>query len=92
MVSFVTIYLPLWVLSLISLSIYFTNNSYNDRLASIAVLILAFTPTFEIVRSQIPKVSSVVYIEWMVAFELLFMLLNVYIYSYEKRGLDVPFD
>lgn len=50
MVSFVTIYLPLWVLSLISLSIYFTNNNYNDRLASIAVLILAFTPTFEIVR------------------------------------------
>lgn len=32
------------------------------------------------------------YIEWMVAFELLFMLLNVYLYSYEKRGLDVPFD
>lgn len=32
------------------------------------------------------------YIEWMVAFELLFMLLNLYQYSYDKRGMDIPFE
>lgn len=85
MVGFVTIYLPLWVLSFISICIYFTNNNYNDKLASIAVLTLAFIPTFEIVREQTPKISSIVYIECMVVFQLFFSLLNVYLFSYNIR-------
>ena len=40
--SFVTVFIPLWLLGLINLGIYFQDGTLSDRLGSIIALMLAF--------------------------------------------------
>jgi hypothetical protein len=48
--SFVTVFIPLWLLGLINLGIYFQDGTLSDRIASIIALMIAFIayiPTIE---------------------------------------------
>jgi hypothetical protein len=61
-----TIFLPLLLLSLINLAIFFQNADLHDRIASVSLLMLAFVSLIPTLRSQLPPSSEISMVEWMV--------------------------
>ena len=57
--NLLSIFLPLWVLALINLTIYFQDISFAGRLAVIATITLAFIAFLPTINDKIPQ-SSVV--------------------------------
>ena len=49
-VTIATIFLPLWLLGIINLGIFFQDNNLADRIASIAALMIAFVALFPTIR------------------------------------------
>ena len=61
--SLVTIFLPLWLLGIMNLGIFFQDNGFADRLATIATVMLAYMAFMPVVRSQLPPNPSITFIE-----------------------------
>jgi hypothetical protein len=80
----VTIFLPLWSLSLINLCLFFCENDYAQRLTAIATLTLAFIPTVQVVRGQIPSTPKVTFVEIAIYAEIFSTFLFL-VESYTKR-------
>ena len=57
-----TIFIPLWLLSVINLGIFFQDNALADRIASIASLMIAFVALIPTIREQIPPNPKIIYI------------------------------
>jgi hypothetical protein len=60
------VFVPLWLLGLINLGIYFQNEELSDRIGSIIGLMLAFIAYIPTIRSAIPPSSNLVFMEVMV--------------------------
>jgi hypothetical protein len=85
-----TIFLPLWLLAIINLGIFFQDNTLSDRIASIAALMIAFVALIPTIRDQIPPNPRIVFIEILVYFETLTSLFAL-IHSLDVRK-DEEFD
>lgn len=84
-VALATIFLPLWLLAIINLGIFFQDNNLADRIASIASLMIAFVALIPTIRDQIPPNPKIVFIEILVYFETLTSLLAL-IHSLDVRA------
>jgi hypothetical protein len=89
-VALATIFLPLWLLAIINLGIFFQDNTLADRIASIAALMIAFVALIPTIRDQIPPNPRIVFIEILVYFETLTSLFAL-IHSLDVRK-DEEFD
>jgi len=90
LVALATIFLPLWLLAIINLGIFFQDNSLSDRIASIAALMIAFVALIPTIRDQIPPNPRIVFVEILVYFETLTSLFAL-IHSLDIRN-DSNFD
>ena len=61
-----TIFLPLWLLAVLNLGVFFQDDNLADRIASIASLALAFIAFIPTIREQIPPSPSIVFVEILV--------------------------
>ena len=61
-VTIVTIFLPLWLLGIINLGIFFQDNNLADRIASIAALMIAFVALIPTIRHEIPPSPQVTFV------------------------------
>lgn len=61
-VTIATIFLPLWILAIINLGIFFQANELSQRIASIASIMVAFIALIPTIRSQIPNYPTIVFI------------------------------
>jgi hypothetical protein len=86
-VALATIFLPLWLLAVINLGIFFQNNTLSDRIASIAALMIAFVALIPTIRDQIPPNPRIVFIEILVYLETLTSLFAL-IHSLDVRKDD----
>jgi hypothetical protein len=57
-----TIFLPLWLLGIINLGIFFQDNSMDDRIGSISALMIAFVALIPTIRDEIPPNPKIVFI------------------------------
>lgn len=87
MASLLMIFLPLWSLAIINLGIFFQENSLNERIASIASLMIAFIALNETIRSQIPPHPKVVFVELLVYAEIIACFLCL-VDSYEVSQVE----
>jgi hypothetical protein len=64
--SLATIFLPLWLLAVLNLGIFFQPEGLSDRIAAIASLALAFIAFIPTIRGQIPPSPNIVFVEILV--------------------------
>jgi hypothetical protein len=57
-----TIFLPLWLLGIINLGIFFQDNSMDDRIGSISALMIAFVALIPTIREEIPPNPKIIFI------------------------------
>lgn len=62
LVSLATIFLPLWLLAIINLGIFYQNTSMGDRVGSIAGIAIAFVALIPTIRDNIPPNPRIVFI------------------------------
>lgn len=60
--NLLSIFLPLWVLAFINLTIYFQDTSFAGRLAVIAIITLAFVAFLPTINDKIPQSSVVKFV------------------------------
>lgn len=61
-----TVFVPLWLLGIVNLGIFFQDGNLSDRLASIITLVVAFITYIPTIEETIPPTSNIVLGEWMV--------------------------
>jgi len=86
-VALATIFLPLWLLGIINLGIFFQDENLADRIASIAALMIAFVALIPTIREQIPPNPKIVFIEILVYMETLTSLFAL-IHSLDVRKTE----
>lgn len=86
-VALATIFLPLWLLGIINLGIFFQDENLADRIASIAALMIAFVALIPTIREQIPPNPKIVFIEILVYMETLTSLFAL-IHSLDVRKIE----
>ncbi len=78
-VSAAIIFLPLWLLAIINLSIFFQDTTLGDRIGSISAIMIAYIALIPTVRSNIPPSPRIVFIDILVyaeSFTSLFVLID----------------
>ena len=73
--SLVTIFLPLWLLGIMNLGIFFQDNGLADRIGSLAGLMIAFVALIPVIRSELPPNPNITFVEILVYIETLTTLL-----------------
>ena len=53
-----TIFIPLWIISLIGIFVFFQEPAFGSRLATIAVLALAFVAFLPTINSTVPQTPN----------------------------------
>ena len=53
------IFIPLWLLTLINLAIFFQPKMIKDRIANITTLMVAYTAFLPVIRNRIPSSSTI---------------------------------
>ena len=61
-VSLATIFIPLWLLAIINLAIFFQGSLLGERIASIAAVMIASVALMPTIRSQIPPNPQIVFV------------------------------
>lgn len=51
--------MPLWLLGIINLGIFFQNSGLSDRIGSIAALMIAYVALIPVIRSALPPNPSI---------------------------------
>jgi hypothetical protein len=69
-VSILTIFIPIWILGLIGLFVFFQEPAFGARLATVAVLALAFVAFMPTVNASIPKTPEVKLVDLLIVMEL----------------------
>ncbi len=64
--SLVTVFIPLWLLGLINLGIYFQDKDLGSRIGSIIGIMLAFIAYIPTIDAAIPPSSNIVFMEGLV--------------------------
>lgn len=57
--TILTVFIPIWILSVICLLAFFQENSLKDRLATVAVLALAFVSFIPTINATLPPSPSI---------------------------------
>jgi hypothetical protein len=65
-VSFIILFVPMWLISIINLGIFFQSSSLGDRMASIITLMLALVAFFPVIREELPPSKKIVLADYMV--------------------------
>lgn len=63
MVGIVTIFVPLWMLGIINLGIFYQDTGLADRINSLAGLMLAFVALIPVIRDQLPPSPDITLVE-----------------------------
>ncbi len=61
-VSIATIFIPLWLLAIINLTIFFQDPTLSDRIANICALMIAFSALIPTIRDQFPPNKNIVFV------------------------------
>jgi hypothetical protein len=61
--SLATIFIPIFLLSLLSLAIFFQQNDLSNRIGSIATMVLGYIALIPSVKEQLPPSSRITVIE-----------------------------
>ena len=62
-VDMMTIFIPLWLLSFISLYVYFQPAEIMGRILNVAALMIAYAAITPIVRDNLPEASSITLVD-----------------------------
>ena len=57
-----TIFLPLWLLGIMNLGIFFQDNGLADRIGSLAGLMIAFVALIPVIRSELPPNPNITFV------------------------------
>jgi hypothetical protein len=74
-VSILTIFIPLWILGLVGLFIFFQEPGLGGRLATIAVLALAFVAFLPTINESIPQSPEVKLVDILILMHLAAIIL-----------------
>ena len=85
------IFLPLWLLGLISLGIFFQERTLADRIASIATVMIAHVAFMPVIRGQLPPSPKLTFTEILVYMEISITLFCL-IESIANRGVTSEFE
>ena len=66
MVAICTIFLPLSLLGMINIGIFFQDNGLADRLGTLAGLMIALVALLPVIREQIPPYPNLTFVEGLV--------------------------
>ena len=58
-IALITIFLPLWLLSVIMLGIYFQDTNLGNRLNNLSALLIAYIALVGVIRGQLPQSPKV---------------------------------
>ena len=61
-VALLTIFIPLLLLGVINLGIFYQSNSLDSRIASIATLMIAFMALLPTIRGQLPLSPNITFV------------------------------
>lgn len=61
--SVASIFIPLWLLGIINLAIYYQEVKLADRVGSLATLIVAHVALIPIIRENVPPNSTIAFVE-----------------------------
>lgn len=86
-ISIISIFVPLWLLGLLNLFVFFQDNSLADRIASIATLTLAYIAFIPEINNNIPDNPGVLFIEILILSQTLCSFLCL-IQSFTVRDRD----
>lgn len=77
-IGLVSVYLPLFLLTAINLTMFWTDNKFNLRVAGASTMMLALVALIPIIREQVPSGNRLTFIELVVYVEVLvtFLLLE----------------
>jgi len=89
--SLATIFLPLWLLAVINLAIFFQDTSMGNRVGSISAIMIAFVALIPTIRENIPPNPRIVFIEILVYLNSLTSLF-VLIDSISVRNLGSDYE
>lgn len=84
--SILTIFVPIWILGLIGLMVFFQETSFSGRLATIATLALAFVAFLPTINDSIPQTPHLKLVDILILMELAALVLLI-IESYDGRLL-----
>ena len=70
-----TIFIPLWLLSFVSVYIYFQTTEIMNRLVNIAGLMIAYAAIQPIVRENLPEAITITLVDLLIYLELLINIL-----------------
>lgn len=70
-VTLFTIFIPLWLLGIINLGIFFQDTGLGDRIGSLAALMIAFVALIPVIREALPPNPNITLVEILVYFETL---------------------
>jgi hypothetical protein len=83
----ITIFVPLLLLSLINLTIFFQDNTLSGRVSSIATLMVAYSAFLPTVRTRIPPSPNFTFIDFFV-YSLLSSSVLCLLRSYLDRNIQ----
>lgn len=61
-VALATIFIPLWLLGLINLFVFFQTSTLDNRLATIATLMIAFVALIPTIRGSLPMTPTITFV------------------------------
>lgn len=64
--SIVSIFLPLWLLAIINLAIFYQDYALGSRIAAIASLMVAYVAFIPVIRKKIPPSRKIIFVEILV--------------------------
>lgn len=90
-VDMMTIFIPLWLLSFVSVYIYFQSTEIMNRIVNVAALMIAYAAIQPIVRENLPQATTITLVDILIYAELLINILFL-CKSITLRGLydDTP--
>ncbi len=88
-VDALTIFIPLFLLSVISLYIFFQDPELNDRILNVASLMIAYTAIQPIIRESLPKTPNLTLMNILVYSQLLVNMISL-IYSLGDIRFEDP--
>ena len=75
--SLATIFIPIFLLALLSLAIFYQDNELSSRIGSIATMVLGYIALIPSVKDQLPPSSKVTIIESVIYLSTLCCLLSL---------------
>jgi hypothetical protein len=75
--TILTVFIPIWLLGVINIAIYFQKTEFKDRIANLSLVILAYMAFFPTIRDKIPPSPNFTIIDIILYALLLTSLLSL---------------